>query len=156
MRGKPIFYNRRTGHARGTKIKKSSRDPRLLLYESPTEIHKKNITGSFKKSSSKWKRVIPDSKTIFLSVDLPPTSIKSFGAPTNRNAKRTQMHTKGPKVFLLPLEPEAGSPVVKSGHRGCNVRIRRINVRIQCINEKSWNTCIFLEGCNSDKISIKD
>jgi hypothetical protein len=146
MRGKSIFYNRRTGHARGTKIKKSSRSrpPASVIWIS-YRIHKKDITGSSKKSSSKWERVIPDSKTIFLSVDLPPTSIKSFGAPTNRNAERTQMHTKGPKVSLLSLEPEAGSPVVKSGHRGCNVRIRRINV-VQ--GAKSWNTCIFLEGCN--------
>jgi hypothetical protein len=145
MRGKSIFSNRRRGHARGTKIKKSSRDPRILLYESATEYTKKTSPDHSKKSSSKWERVIPDSKTIFLSVNLPPTSIKSFGAPTNRNAERTQMHTKGPKVSLLPLEPEAGSPVVKSGHRGCNVRIRRINV-VQ--GAKSWNTCIFLEGCN--------
>lgn len=89
----------------------ADRDPPASVTWISYRIHKKDITGSSKKSSSKWERVIPDSKTIFLSVDLPPTSIKSFGAPTNRNAERTQMHTKGPKSLFFPWSQKRVHPL---------------------------------------------
>jgi hypothetical protein len=124
---KSTFYMRRTGHTSRDEDQEDPR-PRLVLPESAADKYtSKNISG-FRKSSSKWERERERQRESnpWLQDHLP-----FCGSSTNDNkilrssydSKRrahTLAHTMQTKA-QRPLEPEAGSPVVISGHRGCNV-----------------------------------